>query len=544
MSPRAARGVVHEIRGELTAVRGHAELLLRGGEHLTEAMRREFALRIEEAGGAIDALLDGIGSGPLGPALDALIEPLTVLDGELRVVYANAAQQAAWRSLFGDDLQIGSPLLAALEKYEHERARAESLLGRALAGERFTVTRTAGTDAGARRIETTYTPVRGTGDEVVAVVTLVRDLGVDGSAASGGGGAPLPAAERPSLAGRLSHQLRSPAHTLLGYADILAERPGDPVALAEIQRAARRLVRFSDDLLLFARLDDTRSRVSIEPVDLREAALRAVASTRALAEERGVRVEVDVPDGMLALTDRSSLVEALAEVLDNAVRHGGSAARITAEETDDTVALLVGDDGPGIPAALRDRALEAFVAAPRAGDDGIGLGLALAAHTLELVGGTLTIEAPPTGACVKIALARPDARHRRDEDPADHPVRASDLRVLLVEDNVGAARLVRSALALRPGIDLTVTGTVAEALSAVEGTAIDLALIDLHLPDGSGFSVIEALRRRRPEVTVAVLTADATASARENADQLGAVRFLTKPFAIDDLLRVVDGAVT
>jgi CheY-like chemotaxis protein len=128
--------------------------------------------------------------------------------------------------------------------------------------------------------------------------------------------------------------------------------------------------------------------------------------------------------------------------------------------------------------------------------------------------------------------------------PGERPSPVPEVRktVLYVEDNLSNVRLMEKVLEHRPGAEMVVAGTGALAIQLAVERQPDLVLLDLHLPDMSGQDVLRALRAdpRTADIAIVVVTADASPGRGDRLLESGASGFLTKPFEIPALLRVID----
>jgi DNA-binding response OmpR family regulator len=154
--------------------------------------------------------------------------------------------------------------------------------------------------------------------------------------------------------------------------------------------------------------------------------------------------------------------------------------------------------------------------------------------------GTLTLASPPgSGATFIVELpAAVDVSDRAAVTPVPPPNRM----VLYVEDEPLNASLLDSIISLLPGRELQVEPTVAGGITAARELHPTLILLDLHLPDGSGFDVLHAVREdpNTAATPVFVLSADATEEAGRHALELGADRYITKPFNLKEFLALLD----
>jgi two-component system OmpR family sensor kinase len=207
-----------------------------------------------------------------------------------------------------------------------------------------------------------------------------------------------------------SHELRMPLTVLKGELDLALGGASSADELrAAVSSAAEetdRLVQLSEDLLIIARADHGELPVRPEPLEARgllEGARRRFARR---AADRAAAVTVTVPDGLVVRADRLRLEQALGNLLDNALRHGGHAIELEAAPVSGGVALHVRDDGPGFPPEFLSGAFERFARGDTArARGGVGLGLAIVAAIAQAHGGaTDAVNRPGGGADVSIVL--------------------------------------------------------------------------------------------------------------------------------------------
>lgn len=217
-----------------------------------------------------------------------------------------------------------------------------------------------------------------------------------------------------------SHELRSPIATLKASVEV-ADVDRDPstlaAVLATVSAETERLERLVADLLVLVRADERGLQLSSADVDLDDLVHAEVRRLRASTE---LRVEARVSP-VRVLGDPHRLSQALRNVVDNAVRHARSTVAVGVHLAGDTAVIEVGDDGPGVPVADRERVFGRFVRleesrARSAG--GSGLGLAIVAEVLAAHGGTVRfVDGAGPGATVRIELplAEEHARAVRSE---------------------------------------------------------------------------------------------------------------------------------
>ncbi|MCJ2039973.1 HAMP domain-containing histidine kinase [Methylobacterium sp. J-059] len=226
----------------------------------------------------------------------------------------------------------------------------------------------------------------------------------------------------------IAHDLKTPLTRLRNRADeaLRGERSPDALraALDGVIEDSDGLIRVFNALLMIARLEAGNAREMMAPFDLGPS-VRAIGELyEALAEERGQRLDVSAPDGLIVDGNRELAGQALANLLDNAIKYGAearggspggivmAASRIGAE-----IVVTVADRGPGIPEAERGRVLDRFVRLEDARSaPGFGLGLSLVAAVVRLHQGRLTLEDNAPGLRVAIALPAAGAANRQSPD--------------------------------------------------------------------------------------------------------------------------------
>jgi signal transduction histidine kinase len=211
-----------------------------------------------------------------------------------------------------------------------------------------------------------------------------------------------------------SHEMRTPLAAIRVTAENAADGAVPPedltAALRSVISSTDRLTRLTNDLLLLARTDERLLTPPAEGVDLSVVAAEAVEESRATWPLE-VKTKVALAPDLLVAADPDDLRRILANLLDNAARHGGPSVRIglTTSASDHDAIVEVQDNGPGIAAADLGRIFEPFyrVRADAASPDGTGLGLALAQSLAERIGGRLTVEsAPGAGSTFRLSLPR------------------------------------------------------------------------------------------------------------------------------------------
>lgn len=212
-----------------------------------------------------------------------------------------------------------------------------------------------------------------------------------------------------------SHELRTPLAAIRTSIEV-AEMDPDASAeeyrqvLATVKEQTERLARLSEDLLLLSAHDGVE--LEAEPIDLRRLAEAVVREVQALANVRGVAIDLRVPAGLCGLGHADHLHRCLLNLLDNAIKYGGSGGRVIVEgrQGGDRAVLAVQDFGPGIPEEALPRVFDRFFRLDRSRsrrEGGSGLGLAIVAELVRAMGGEVAARSRPgAGATFEIRLPR------------------------------------------------------------------------------------------------------------------------------------------
>jgi len=355
----------------------------------------------------------------------------------------------------------------------------------------------------------------------------------------------------------VSHELRTPASVI---SMLLDELEGG----ARWEEMGPRLRAVSEQLLSV--LADMRQAVrpqenlpvheeSFRPKDLAET-VRNTFALMAGAKEVEIDLSLGPEAGLLRVSDRVRLMQALSNLVKNAILHSGCRRILIAyrEEMDAGGRVMglwrVSDDGKGIPEAAREGLFSPF----RRGDgartakvDGSGLGLFVTKTSIELLGGTVTYT--PRAAGGTVFLLRLPMRVEELEAPVEVPAAAAlpvpdwrDRTVMIVEDSDLIGELLTARLKRVFGtVEWLRTGV--EALAAFDRLAPDVVLTDLFMPEMGGDDLTAALRGKGADCLIIGMTAAAIGDERTRFEQAGTDRVLTKPVSTNQLLDVLEELV-
>ena len=316
----------------------------------------------------------------------------------------------------------------------------------------------------------------------------------------------------------VSHEVRTPLNTVLGWARMLKSNELDPEraahALDTIERNATGLARIIDDLLDVSRIVAGTLQLDHYPVNVPAITQAAVDAVRPLASAKSIQLQVALDPSAIEVVsgDAGRLQQVVVNLLTNAIKFTPENGRVdvSVKRAGPNLELVVEDTGEGMSADFLPHVFDRFRQADGATTrrhTGLGLGLAIVRQLVELHGGTVRAESsgPGKGArftvCLPI-LTSPLVRElwtRTDEgQKAPSLQRLDGLHVLVVEDNADG-REVMTMMLERAGARATAVGSVKEALEAVESLRPDALVSDIGLPDEDGYALIRRIRSREAE---------------------------------------------
>jgi signal transduction histidine kinase/CheY-like chemotaxis protein len=349
----------------------------------------------------------------------------------------------------------------------------------------------------------------------------------------------------------LAHEFRNSLAPIMTSAALI-QRAGPPLAIVQnsadiVKRQARHLARLLDDLLDVSRIARGTIELRRERVSLGAFAEGVFEASRSLADTAGLTISLLLPSlPVWVEADPTRLQEVLANLLNNAIRYtpAGGRIQVTVAAEDDEAVLRVGDTGIGIVPQMLPHIFDLFVRGPRArihARDGLGIGLTLVRHLIEIHGGRVAArsDGPDRGSefTVRLPLA---VGAEADRPAAAVTPRGAAYDVLVIEDNVDARETLRDLLE-HEGHRVDVAGDGPSGLARAEANRPQVVLIDLELPGLSGYAIAARIRARRAgEPLLVAVTGYADAEHRHRSIEAGFDAHLTKPVLSDDLIGVLD----
>jgi PAS domain S-box-containing protein len=356
----------------------------------------------------------------------------------------------------------------------------------------------------------------------------------------------------------LSHELRTPMNAIYGWTRILRTRDLDTStahAVEVIERNADAQLRLIEEVLDVSRIMKGKMTLAVGPVDIRTLVRTTIDTFRPAMNDKRIRLEdrIDVTSAVIGDTHR--LQQVFWNVLSNAVKFTGADGGIvvTLRNAGDAVEFEIEDTGVGIAPDVLPYVFDRFWQADSSTArtfGGLGLGLTIVRHIVELHGGTVRAVSAGEGHGSTFTIRLPSA----EPDPANAPSSTVVIRraeptesnvlqgrgVLVVEDHDDARELITRVLE-GAGARVTAASTTRQALERAADGRPDLLVADLGLPGEDGYVLLEKMRARWPGLPAIALTAYARASDRERTLRAGFNRHVIKPVDPVDLVQTIAG---
>lgn len=356
----------------------------------------------------------------------------------------------------------------------------------------------------------------------------------------------------------MSHELRTPLHAILGYAELMRERPlADPdrrEALTTIARSGRHLLDLINDLLDLSRIRSGRLELHLSPVPLPALLEEIAAMVRVDAERKGLEFVLEAPGDLQALVeaDGKRLRQILLNLLGNAIKFT-AAGQVTLtvrtfplgnERID--LRVWVKDTGVGIAPEDTTRIFSPFEQAEpgRKRESGVGLGLAISQELAHLMGGDIQVESRPGGgSSFRFSVALPVVQGSQAALPAHRRIsgyQGARMCIVVADDQEENRQLLQQIL--EPvGFEVVPAAGGQQAVDAARQRHPDLIVMDLRMPEMTGFQAAHMVRQSQELATVPIVAASASTAdlERAEADPRTFAVCLRKPFESTELLDTI-----
>jgi signal transduction histidine kinase/CheY-like chemotaxis protein len=353
----------------------------------------------------------------------------------------------------------------------------------------------------------------------------------------------------------LSHELRTPLNAILGWSRLLSSGTLDPAktsyALEVINRSATAQAQLIADILSVSQIVAGTLRIDKQPVDFAGVIRAAIDSIRPAAIAKDVEMQCALDPAAVVMGDAVRLQQIVSNILSNAVKFTPSKGRVTVElrRGDGLCELLISDTGKGIAADFLPYVFDRFRQADNSytrAHGGLGLGLAIVRHLVELHGGRVRAESAGegTGTTFVVTLTTSDDDDKQPTGPAsscEAPPVLKGLCVLAVDDDAESLTLLENVLH-EYGATVIAVGSADAALDSIKAHRPDVLVSDIGMPGGDGYDLLRratAMHSGRPIPAIA-LTGYASQKDRDCAFAVGYRAHIAKPFEPADLIHAIE----
>jgi CheY-like chemotaxis protein len=364
----------------------------------------------------------------------------------------------------------------------------------------------------------------------------------------------------------VSHELRTPLTAILGWSRMLEGGTLDSVvaarAIETIKRNAKAQAQIIDDILDVSRIITGKLNLDLQPIELAPVLESAINVVRPTAETKGIQIEVDFePEPSAVPGDSNRLQQVFWNLLSNAVKFtpAGGKVSVRLRRVNSQVEIEVADTGQGISAEFLPFVFDRFRQADSTSTrqhGGLGLGLAIARHLIEIHGGSIAAWSRGVGEgatfTVRLSLVGSLADSGDVSASAHAAIEAetrerlqsqqilSGLHVLIVDDDKDTLDLLSAALTQRSA-SVTAVSSAAAAIESIKTFRPDVLISDIAMPSEDGYELIKKVLAldRTPPIPAIAITAYAKDEDKQRALAAGYQRYLSKPVELHEFIAAV-----
>lgn len=365
----------------------------------------------------------------------------------------------------------------------------------------------------------------------------------------------------------MSHELRTPLNAILGFAQLMELAKVPPSAaqqqsIDQILKAGRHLLELITEILDLAKIESGKATMTRKSLSLSEVLEDCQAMIWPLADQYGIQVtfpSLDKPHYVIG--DATGVKQVTINMLSNAIKYnrvGGTVIVDCEMSAEDRLRVSVKDSGAGL---TPEQVAQLFQPFNRLGrecgpEEGTGMGLVVTRQLVELMGGVVGVESRvdvgsvfwfelPVAPSPKLELASAGETRRNDPGSVAKKALASPATLLYVEDNPSNMTLVEELIARCSNLTLLTATTGHLGIQLARANQPDVILMDLNLPDFSGYDALTILRDdpATAHIPVMALSARAIPGDIQKGAEAGFCSYVTKPFKVTDFMDALDAAL-
>jgi PAS domain S-box-containing protein len=352
---------------------------------------------------------------------------------------------------------------------------------------------------------------------------------------------------------RMSHEFRTPLNAILGFAQLLEMNPSELLSesqheyVSEIDKAGKHLLELINEVLELARIESGKVLISLEPVCIQEVMEETACLMSPIAQKNGITMNLRScsNDEVFILADRVKIKQVLINLLSNAVKYNKPQGTIDyfCEIQESVVRLHILDTGVGIAPENIQAIFEPFhrINEKDSTVEGTGVGLAVVKQLLELMGGSISVESKlGIGSHFYAEMPLVEGKYqactiKRSDDEIIQVTESDRVRdILYIEDNPANILLVKHILQPYEIINLITAKCGLEGIEIAKKNHFDLILLDIDLPDISGYEVREKIKSLPEYAATKIIAVSANAMFKdvEKARRIGFHDYITKPLDV------------
>ncbi|MFI5221048.1 MAG: PAS domain S-box protein, partial [Bacteroidia bacterium] len=505
-------------------------------------------------------------SGRLNAIIESTNNSIYAIDREYRYIALNDSHRKRIKQLYGVEIEQGQIALIELETMPlSDRNNIKLGFDKGLAGENYSFIHETMLDDRKMFFDISFHPIIDRVGYIIGVAVYAQDITGKKEAEiellRAKNEAELATRAKSDFLSNMSHEIRTPMNAIVALTNLLMEKEFDAETneyLKSIHYSADNLLVVINDILDFSKIES--GKITFEKIDfnLRYRMEEVVNLMTYKVNEKNLHLSLNIDPAVPEIIsgDPYRLHQILVNLVGNSVKftHQGFVKILVClaqkEEEFYRIRFTVSDSGIGIPEDKQQSIFESFTQAftdttRRYG--GTGLGLAITKNLVQMMGGCISLKSTiGVGTEFQFELSFELGTH--DEQLLNHKgiLKDKDLRgkrILLVEDNQMNQYVAKQIMNKWNAI-ITVVASGEESINALSEKDFDVVLMDLQMPQMSGYDAVEFIRSKNttvksPSIPVIALTADAFAETKRKVFEVGMNDFITKPFNPEELFQKI-----